>query len=626
MLEALALPGLSGHGTIVLCFALVVFLVFLWDRFSIASVCLGILVFLTLFFLAFPYPTAEGTLDPFRFFAGFGHPALIAISGLMVLGHSLVLTGALEPAARRLSALVARRPGLAMAAVLASAALASGVVNDTPVVVLLIPLLIAATRQGETSCARYLMPMNFAVLIGGMATTIGTSTNLIVVSVARDLGLPPFGMFDFYSLVAMAAVPALLYLWLAAPRLLGNVCGPEGEFVTDVFDAEFRVEAGGWLDGKELREVLAATDGRMHIEDLRSATGAAITRLPTVTLKAGDRILLQDTVENLKSFESALETTLHGSSGAPESEKESGDADDRARPDATSAHAIVAQIIVTPESPLVGRSVREVRLADRHRLAVVGMHPVRERFWASRDRIVDRRLVEGDILLVQGDEQTIRTAQRDGLGLLLASRFVIPRQERAWVAIAVMLAVVAAAAFKLLPIGIAALAGVAALMVTRSITWQDVSGSLSVKVIMLVTASLALGDALTVTGGVTWMADGFARFAEGVPPAWILAGLMLMMGLVTNFVSNNAAAAIGTPLGIDLARALALPAEPFVLAVLFGCNLCYLTPMGYQTNLLVMNAAGYRFADFLRVGAPLFLIMWAALTGLLVWRFGLLPA
>jgi di/tricarboxylate transporter len=280
-------------------------------------------------------------------------------------------------------------------------------------------------------------------------------------------------------------------------------------------------------------------------------------------------------------------------------------------------------MIVTAGSPLEGRSIRQERLADRFAFVVVGLRtPAPQAAWQPSS-LADRRISVGDVLLVQGDADAMRGAQRDGLGLLLDERFAVPRQDKAWIAIAVMAAVVLLAATKLMPIAMAALAGALALLLTRCLSWEDVAQSLSMKVVLLVAASLALGDALAVTGATAWLAQGLAANSQALSPAWLAALLMALMGLVTNFVSNNAAAAIGTPLAVSLAQTLGVPPEPFVLAVLFGCNLCYLTPMGYQTNLLVMNAGGYRFSDFLRVGTPLFVIMWAALSYLLAWRYGL---
>jgi di/tricarboxylate transporter len=260
--------------------------------------------------------------------------------------------------------------------------------------------------------------------------------------------------------------------------------------------------------------------------------------------------------------------------------------------------------VVTPRSPLEGRTVKRERLAERYQLVVVGLRPARAgRGWA-REEITDRVLGAGDILLVQGSEQQLRAAQEDGIGLLLDSRYVVPRSQKAWLALGTMAIVVLLAATKTVPIALAALAGVFALLVSRCLSWQDLGSALSSKVIMLVAASLALGSALSVTGGTTFLAGLLVELARALEPRHVLALLMLVMGLFTNFVSNNAAAAIGTPLGIEMAIKLGVPPEPYVLAVPFGCNLCYVTPMAYQTNLLVMNAVGYRFADFVKVGAP----------------------
>ncbi|MEO8123394.1 MAG: SLC13 family permease [Burkholderiales bacterium] len=634
--------GLSAHGVAALIFATIVFALFIWDRLPITTVCLVILVALPFGFVIAPLQTPQGPVDPMRFYAGFGHPALIAICGLMIVGHGLVVTGALEPAARRLSGLFGSSPWLALLAVLVGACAVSGLVNDTPVVVLLIPLILAAAARAKVSAGTMLLPMNYAVLIGGMSTTIGTSTNLIVVALAAALGVGPFGLFDFYPIVAAAAVPALLYLWLVAPRLLSHVHPPVEELSEQVFDAEIWVDEGGWLDGRPLREALSATGGQLHLVELRRG-GRALARLPSVSLRAGDRLLVQDTAANLKDFETSLHAALHGVDTEGENEaKEEADRADKAegagkaeKPEKAAKaekadeeekapkSAVVAQMIVTPTSPLVMRSVRQERIAERYGTIVVGLRPHQQYEGFQRENLTERRISAGDILLLQGEGDAIRQVQRDGFGLLLDERYTLPRQDKAGIALLAMAAVVVLAATKTLPISLAALGGVLLLLATRCLSWQDVTHSLSVKVVLLVAASLALGDALDLTGATAWMARQLADVASGLSPGWVLALLMALMGLLTNFVSNNAAAAIGTPLGVELARSLGVPPESFVLAVLFGCNLCYLTPMGYQTNLLVMNAGGYRFADFVRVGTPLFLIMWAGLSYGLVLRYAL---
>lgn len=610
--------ALNAHGVAMLVFAALMFAMLIWDRVSIATVCLGTLALLPLGFALWPLHTAHGAVDPMRFFAGFGHPALVAICALMVIGHALVLTGALEPVARRLASWVAASPRLAPLAVMIGAGAASGLVNDTPVVVLLIPLIIAAAKRAKAAAGTMLLPMNYAVLIGGMATTIGTSTNLIVVALAAGLGVGPFALFDFYGLVALAALPAFAYLWLAAPLLLRHVQQPAETLSAQVFDAELVVEPDGWLEGRELHEALKATGGRLQTLEVRRGD-RSLTRLPSLKFRAGDRLLIQDTAANLKDIESSLKSKLHG----VDFEAEPAEADETADEPKAPLPTIVAQLIVTPQSPLVRRTVRQLYLSERYGVNIVGLRPRSGGPRWQREKPTERIIDAGDILLMQGAEKSMQQAQHDGIGLLLDAQFALPRQHKAPLALGVMAAVVLLAATKLLPIALAALLGVLVLLLARGMSWQEVTQSLSAKVVFLVAASLALGDALELTGATAYLAGQLATHTEGLSAAWVLALLMALMGLLTNFVSNNAAAAIGTPLAVELARSLGVPPEPYVLAVLFGCNLCYLTPMGYQTNLLVMNAGGYKFTDFTRIGAPLFLIMWGALSYGLVQRYGL---
>ncbi|MEO8280366.1 MAG: SLC13 family permease, partial [Ideonella sp.] len=496
----------------------------------------------------------------------------------------------------------------------------------------------------KTSAAKVLLPMNYAVLIGGMSTTIGTSTNLIVVALAAGLGVGPFSLFSFFPLVIAAAVPGFIYLWLVAPRLLAGVQGPKEDLSDDVFDAELHVEAGSWLDGRSLSEAFTAAGHRLQAISLLRRD-RAVTPLPSVTLRAGDRLVLRDTAPNLKDIEGSLKAKLHNLPDQPTAGKappqtrqpvkapmpaEDESAEEKPAESETEEKqvpaAVVAQLVVMPESPLIGRSIRRERIAERYGVVLVGLRPRRGSSGWQRQNLADRAISAGDILLVQGENDSIRAAQRDGIGLLLDSRFALPRQDKAVLALVTLAAVVVLAATKALPISMAALGGALVLLLGGCLAWKDVTQALSVRVVLLVASSLALGDALQITGATEWLAGQLAVGLKGIGAAVVVTLLMGLMGLLTNFVSNNAAAAIGTPLGVALAKSLGAEAEPFVLAVLFGCNLCYLTPMGYQTNLLVMNAAGYRFRDFLKVGTPLFLIMWGGLSAMLAWRYGLFAA
>jgi di/tricarboxylate transporter len=522
LIDSAGVPGtgLGAHGAAVLAFTVIVFALFIWDRWEMTTVCLVILIALPLGFEWAPLRTPQGTVDPMRFFAGFGNPALIAICSLMIVGQGLVVTGALEPAARRLSALFGARPQLALLAVLVGACAVSGFINDTPLVVLLIPLILAAAARARLSAGLMLMPMNYAVLIGGMATTIGTSTNLIVVSLAVALGVGPFGGGSFYPAVAAAALPALLYLWLVAPRLLAHVQPPVEGLSEQVFDAEIWVDEGAWLDGRPLREALSATGGQLQLIELRRggrvapAFGHAARRRPTARAGHGGQ------PEGLRGQSACRVARCGRGAAAP---NENGDAGASAdKQDATAkaektgkapTSTVVAQMIVTPASPLVLRSVRQERVAERYGTIVVGLRPREVHAGFERENLTERPIHAGDILLLQGESDAIKQVQRDGFGLLLDERYALPRQEKAGLALLTMAAVVLLAATRTLPISLAALGGVLFLLASRCLSLQDVTRSLSVKVVLLVAASLALGDALDVSGATAWLAQLLADAA-----------------------------------------------------------------------------------------------------------------
>lgn len=239
-----------------------------------------------------------------------------------------------------------------------------------------------------------------------------------------------------------------------------------------------------------------------------------------------------------------------------------------------------------------------------------------------RANLQDVTLRTGDILLVQGPRDSIAELKSSGELLVLDATTDLPHTAKAPLALAIMAGIVLAAALGLLPIAISAVFGVLLMIISGCLDWRNATRALSVPVIMIVVASLALGVALLKTGGAEYLAQVFVAIAAGAPPSVILSGLILLMALLTNIVSNNAAAVIGTPIAISMANQLNLPAEAFVLAVLFGANMSYATPMAYKTNLLVMSAGGYTFGDFLRVGIPLTLIMWLVFSWVLPWLYG----
>ncbi|HSC96909.1 MAG TPA: SLC13 family permease [Burkholderiales bacterium] len=604
-----ALPPLPDpHGLAVLALIIVAFALFALERLPLETSCLLILAALVLGFQVFPYEAGGRALAPAEFFYGFGHEALVAVCALMIIGQGLETTGALRPVAAMLARLWAVAPAFSLLLTLAIAAALSAFVNNTPVVVLLLPILVGVSMRGGLPASSVLMPMGFATLVGGMATTIGTSTNLLVVSIAADLGMQRFHMFDFALPAVIAGTVALAYLWLIAPRLLPARVPPLKDASPRVFEAVLHVTEDSAANGMTLSEAREKTAGKMRIEAVERGPGLLLSRLPTAKLQAGDRLRVRDTPENLKEFEQQLGAQLHniGEGGHRVSEEHPLSAEDQQ----------LAEVVVTESSLLHGRTLSEARFADYHDLIVLAIHRSGPSRPPSED-ISQIRLARGDVLLVQGAAKRIAELKRSGRLLVLDGKVDLPEMKKVPLALAITAAVILAAALGAAPIEVSAVTGVALMLITRCLVWEDVKAALSVQVIMIVVASLALGVALMRTGGADYVAQLYVALAGGLPPAAVMSGLMLVMAVLTNIVSNNAAAVIGTPIAVNIAQAVGAPPEPFVLAVLFGANLSFATPMAYKTNLLVFAAGGYRFSDFVRAGVPLTIIMWLALSAAL---------
>jgi di/tricarboxylate transporter len=594
-----ALP--DAHALAVIALTVVAFYLFTRNDVPLQTTSLAVLAALTVGFHLWPYATPSGPLKPNTFFLGFGHEALITIIALMIIGRGLVVTGALEPVARVFSRALANYPMPAMLAMLVFCAAASSVMNDTPVVVLMMPILIGAALRAKGSPSQVLLPMNYAVLLGGMGTTIGTSTNLLVVSIAADLGMRPFGMFDFIHVAALAAGVGILYLWLVLPHLLPKREPPLQDTSPRVFSAVLHIAEESFANDKTLAEVLKKSGREMRIDRIERGKGVVLAKLPTLTLRAGDRLFVSDTPANLKEYESILGAALYDTE---DSEKRL----DLEEPLPTHGQQ-AAEVVVTEGSLLHNRTLHSIRFAEIYNVIFLALHRTGTNQPTRNLGIRDTVLDTGDVLLVQGNKDAIGKLKQDTGLLVLDQTTDLPHTSKAPVALAVLAAVVVVAATKIIPIAFSALLGVGMLLITRVIDWKDVGATLSTRIIMLVAASLALGSALTSTGGTDYIAQLFLAATSGLPPQLILGSLMLMMTLLTNFVSNNAAAAIGTPVAISIAHTVGAAPEPFVLAILFGANFCYATPMAYQTNLMVMSAGAYRFSDFIIGGVPLTLLM-----------------
>jgi len=592
----------DAHGVAVLLLTAVALFLFTRDQLPIETSSLGVLIVLVVGFHLFPYDKGAISLGPADFFAGFGNEALIAVCALLMVGKALETTGALQPLATIVSRAWSTRPLLALLVTLIAAAILSAFMNNTPIVVLLMPILVGVSMRANFPVSGVMLPMGLTTIIGGMSTTIGTSTNLLVVGISRDLGLLQFGMFDFMLPVAIVGGVGILFLWLVAPRLLPDRAPLLENTSPRVFSSQLHVKEGGFAAGKTLSEVLAKTNGRMRIDKVQRSESLFLAKLPSVVLLPGDRLFVKDSPDNLKHWENILGATLYNISDIEHPVDEDTPLEAQGQQ--------LAEVVVTRGSQLHRRSLAAVRFSSSFGLLPLAIHTARAPSLHAAGDLNSVRLRAGDVLLVQGTRDAIDTLKSSGNMLVLDGTTDLPHTQKANGALAIMAFVVLAAAFGLLPISISALIGVGLMLATGSLTWRDAAGALSTPVIMIIVTSLALGKALIGTGMADYLAMGFVDLVSNLPVAIILSAFILIMTVMTNIVSNNAAAVIGTPIAIAIAQQLGVNPEPFVLAVLFGANMSFATPFGYQTNLLIMSAGGYKFSDFMRVGIPLTVIMW----------------
>lgn len=605
-------PLPDAHGIAVLFLVVGALILFTREEIPLETSSLGVLAALLLGFEIFPYGGDGEQLHAIDFFSGFGHEALIAVCALMIAGQGLVRTGALEPLGRSLAKLWSISPSFSLLLTLIVSGALSAFVNNVPIVVLLLPILISIAHRTGRSPTGMLMPMGFATLVGGMSTTIGTSTNLLVVSVAADLGLPRFNMFDFMVPAAIAGSAGIAFLWLVAPRILPMRETPLGDMSPRVFIGHLHVNEDSFANGETLSAVLEKAGGKIKVSEIYRDAAKVLAPLPDTILRAGDRLGVRDTPENLKEFEQLLGVSLYGGDDTLIDEEHPLSAEGQQ----------IAEIVVTHGSLLDGVTLSQARFAETQQLVMLALHRAGTVARVLREDVGDIRLRVGDVLLVQGTQERISEVKREGEVLVLDATTDLPHTRRAPLALTIMAGVILVAALGIVPIPISAVCGVLLMIVTRCISWSDAAKALSSQVILIVVASLALGSALLKTGGADYLAQVFLAVTSGGSPAMLLSGLMLVMAVMTNIVSNNAAAVIGTPIAVNIAHQLGLPAEPFVLAVLFGANMSYATPMAYKTNLLVMNAGGYRFMDFVKIGIPLTVIIWLVLSFLLPKMYG----
>jgi di/tricarboxylate transporter len=580
----------------VICCAIILFAI---DRIPLElSAGLTVLAFLILFHF-FPVPVSPGkiSVNVTTLLAGFANPVVFTILSLLIVGQALSQTGAIEKSTEIIGGLVKVAPAAALGITLIVAASMSAFLNNTPVVVIFIPILSAlAVRLGQTA-AHVLMPLSYITILGGMTTLIGSSANLIAAAVAETAGAVSIGFFDFVVPGLFLASLGALYVLFVVPRLikpspaLNQPSGERGkQFIAQIRLGKNhpwlgkRSTAGMFPDLEHMTVRLVQRNGRSVLppfENLELQEGdvvmIAATRRVLLNAIARDRALIDD--------------------AAPQSEQE------RER-------LIMTEVVIAPGSRRIGSTLNPDGFKAETGCTLLGIERHSRMMRAPMNEI---GLIAGDVLLLLGRPRAVRSLRdhRDLL-LLARSRAELPVPFHAKRALVIFVAMVLAAASGIVPIAIAAMAGAISMILVGALTLPQAARAFDAKIFLLIGTAFAMAVALEATGGAQFLAHGVVGLFSDWGPAVLLSALFLLIAILTNFLSNHATGALFAPIVVSAANEIGADPAPFVYGLIFAINCSFATPIAYQTNLIVMGPGHYRFRDFMIAGIPLILIIWIA--------------
>ena len=566
----------------------------------------------------FPVFNDAGTnlLSPHSLLLGFANTGLITVLALLVVGQGMVRTGVLERGAQALLKVGGKNAWVTILVTLIVGMLISSMLNNIPVVVIFIPIMQALAARINKSASKVMMPLSAAAVLGGMITLIGSGTNLLVNSALIQLGEVPFGFFDFTIPGLILASSGLIYVVFVMPRLLPDRIGEEGEnkHSGKHFIAQLTVAPGAKLVGKRSMGGFFKDLPDMTVRMIQNQGATILPPFEDHRIQPGDilvvaatrKIITETLTQNRGLLEphhpELIQKSFASMEGADEIKVED-------EVEEKTQDRMLVEVMLPPTSQLSGQTLQGTTFAQKTACKVIG---IQRRSRMIRARMDDIRLQSGDVLLVQGHPSDIHSLRLNRDVILLEwSKEELPAVHHARRALSIFLSVVLLAGTGILPTVTCALLGATAMVAIGALSVRQAVRAVDSKIVTMVGAALALGTAMQATGAANYLAEGVVSMLDGAGPRTVLSVLFLLIAILTNILSTQTCAVLFTPIAISMANELGVDPRAFAVAVVFAANCAFATPIGYQTNLLVMAPGRYVFKDFIIAGTPLVFIIWA---------------
>ena len=586
---------------------------------ALAGFVTGILRYDVVALLTLLIAAVLGLVPAENAFSGFGHPAVVTVAAVLVMSRAFFQSGLVD-ALSGLVLRVGRRPTLQVLTLTATVAALSAFMNNVGALALMLPVGLKLARKHSMAPSCLLMPLSFGSLLGGLTTLIGTPPNVIVANYWGTVSGQPFGLFDFTPVGLGVALAGVLFVGLIGWRVLPARKGqasPEDRFEIASYLGELRVEENSAGNGMTLRQLRSEIKGTPPVlAVIREKVHVPAHRFRGA-LKQGDILLAEGETDEIETLATKAGLTIDFRSKDKEVEAET----TKEKPAPKRVDLSLGEAVVMGDSPLVGRTVADLRLHDQYDLNLIAVARKGRRL---RGRLRDVRFDSGDVLLLQGSAEAMAEQLAELRCLPLADRDLRLGKPRKLVLSALLFgSAIAAILVGWMPAPVALMAAAVLMVVTGVVDLRGAYGGIDWPVLVLLAAMIPVGEALETTGGAAALAGYILAFGESWPPVVTLAVLLVVTMCLSDVINNAAAAVLMCPIAVNLAQGLESSPQAFLMAVAVGSSCAFLTPIGHQSNTLVFGPGGYRFGDYWKLGLPLQIVIFIVAIPLLLWAWPL---